>query len=252
MKIPMPLRNSWPVLTGLLMCLTVPMLQARELVDGPEDQEGSIGADVTFSLDPKFSGVTCQWFREWPDRYEQLSGETNQTFTIKGAQLADVGFYLCQVTRGNRTEYTDPAALILSTSGSSTSATKISSASSSGFQTLDAGGGTITLFGPPISSGGSSGSCPGAYAGYVSYKKTIAQGWGYAPSSGTTVHTAADVTRSDTKVEYLGKFGDSGCALTNVTVPHPTGSPKYRFAIYFPNNVPATNAYPIQLTGFDP
>jgi hypothetical protein len=98
--------------------------------------------------------------------------------------------------------------------------------------------------------GGSQGSCPGAYAGYVNYTKTVSQGWGWAPDSGT-VHTARDNTRSNTKVTYYGRNGDKGCNQTAVTVPNPPPSTKYRFAIYFPNNVP-TGAYPITLTGFNP
>jgi len=110
----------------------------------------------------------------------------------------------------------------------------------------------ITVFGAPVASGGTQGTCPGAYAGYVIYTKTIAQGWGWAPSTNTTTFTAADGGgRTNTKVVYNGKNFDSGCALTNVTIPNPPPSPKYRFAIYFPNNVPTTN-YPIILTGFDP
>jgi len=255
MKTSIPLRSRVPALTGILVCLIgCPVIGARELVDGPEDQEGSIGTDVTFSVDPRFNNMTFQWFRQWPDRYELLSGQTNKTFTINAAQLADVGFYLCQATRGNKTEYSDPASLTLSTAAAGSTSTALFNTLSSGFQTMDAGGGggTITLYAPPLSSSGSSGSCPGAYAGYVTYKKTLLQGWGYVPTSGAPDHTATDVTRTDTKLEYLGKNGDSGCGPTTEDVPNPTGSSKYRFAIYFPNNVPATNAYPIQLTGFDP
>ena len=255
MKTSIPLRSRVPALTGILVCLIgCPVIGARELVDGPEDQEGLIGTDVTFSVEPRFNNMTFQWFRQWPDRYELLSGQTNKTFTINAAQLADVGFYLCQATRGNKTEYSDPASLTLSTAAAGSTSTELFNTLSSGFQTMDAGGGgIITLYAPPLSSSGSSGSgCPGAYAGYVTFKKSISQGWGYAPTSGASVHTAADVTRTDTKIEYFGKFGDSGCAQTSDNVPDPTGSPKYRFTIYFPNNVPTTNAYPIQLTGFDP
>jgi len=89
------------------------------------------------------------------------------------------------------------------------------------------------------------------YAGYVNYIKTISQGWGWAPTTNTTLHTATDANRLDTKVQYVGKFGDAGCSQTIVTVPHPTYTPKYRFTIYFPNNVP-TNSYAITLVGFDP
>jgi|SRR5882724_1629654 len=113
-------------------------------------------------------------------------------------------------------------------------------------------GAPITVFGLPVTGGGTQGTCPGTYAGYVIYKKTIAQGWGWAPSSGTNVFTASDGGgRTDTKVVYNGKSLDSGCAQTTVSIPNPPFSAKYRFAIYFPNNVPTTN-YPIILNGFNP
>jgi hypothetical protein len=107
----------------------------------------------------------------------------------------------------------------------------------------------ITVYATPVVSNGSNGMCPGAYVGCVSYIKTAGQGWGWAPTN--TVHTATDTNRSDTKIAFIGMLNDSGCNQTTVTVPNPTVSPKYRFTIYFPNNVP-TNAYPILLSGFAP
>lgn len=109
-----------------------------------------------------------------------------------------------------------------------------------------------TVYANPVASPGSSGSCPGSYAGYVVYMKTLSQGWGWKPATNTTFHSACDGSgRMDTKVTYNGKGGDSGCAQTDVTVPNPPASKVYRFTIYFPNNVPTTN-YPIILNGFDP
>jgi hypothetical protein len=99
---------------------------------------------------------------------------------------------------------------------------------------------------------GGSGTCPGKYAGYVIFTKTPAQGWGWSPSTNTTVYTATDTNQPNTKVQFVGDYGDSGCAQTTVTVPYPM-SPVYRFGIYFPqgSQVP-TNAYPITLSGFNP
>jgi hypothetical protein len=109
----------------------------------------------------------------------------------------------------------------------------------------------ITVFGLPVPSSGKQGTCPGKYAGYVIYTQP-GTNWGWAPSTNTIVFTAADGGgRTDTKIVFNGEYGDSGCAPTNVTIPYPPMSPLYRFAIYFPNNVPITN-YPIVLTGFDP
>ena len=107
----------------------------------------------------------------------------------------------------------------------------------------------ITISAVPVSSSGSNGVCPGGYIGYASYSKTVAQGWGWAPTN--TVHTATDTNRTDTKVEFTGKLLDSGCNQTTVTIPDPTVSTKYRFKVYFTNNVP-TNTYPLVLEGFAP
>ena len=107
----------------------------------------------------------------------------------------------------------------------------------------------FTIAVTPVVSSGSNGVCPSAYAGYASYTKTVAQGWGWAPTN--TVHMATDTNRSDTKVEFIGKLGDTGCNQTAVTVPHPTTSTKYQFKVYFPNNVP-TNSYKLTLSGFNP
>ena len=110
----------------------------------------------------------------------------------------------------------------------------------------------VTVFAAPVTSSGSNGFCPGSYTGYVFYSKTVGNGWGWAPSTNTTLFTAADGGgRTDTKVYFLGKLNDTGCNQTSVTIPNPPTSLKYRFYIYFTNNVPTTN-YPIVLTGFDP
>ena len=113
-------------------------------------------------------------------------------------------------------------------------------------------GTTQTIFAAPANVGGTIAGCPGTYAGSVSYTKAN-PAWGWAPdTANTTVFTAADGGgRTDTKIYFQGKLGDNGCNLSTVTVPNPPTSTKYRFTIYFPNNVPTTN-YPIILTGFLP
>jgi hypothetical protein len=114
------------------------------------------------------------------------------------------------------------------------------------------GGGTITVYGAPVASGGGSGNCPGRYAGYVNFTKTVSQGWGWAPSTNTTIHIATDNNQSNTKVQYVGQYGDTGCCTNSVTLGYQM-SPVYRFAIYFPTNtVVPTNTYSITLDGFDP
>jgi hypothetical protein len=111
----------------------------------------------------------------------------------------------------------------------------------------------VVVFGLPLLSGGGTGTCPGKYAGYINYTKTIANGWGWAPdtSNGNTTFIASDTNRPNTKIQYGGMYGDNGCGQTGIAVPSPAISPVYRFTIYFTNNVP-TNAYPITLDGFKP
>jgi hypothetical protein len=121
------------------------------------------------------------------------------------------------------------------------------------FSSFDLGsGGEITVFGAPVVSSGGAGGCPGPYSGYVNYIKPMSQGWGFVPSTNTTIHVCTDNNRSDTKIQYNGYFGDGNCGQTTLTVPDPAPSPKYRFTIFFPrgSQVP-TNAYPIALDGFD-
>lgn len=221
-------------------------------MDAPEDQAVFIGEHATFEVEPRVGDLKFQWVRQWHDHDEILAGQTASSLTISNAQISDVGRYLCAVSQGEQIQLTRSASLnvwvysSLSTSGKSDTRTQTQS-----LTTLSASSGTVRVFAAPVLAGGNSGSCPGAYAGYVSYTKTVSQGWGWAPTAGTALHTATDDNRTDTKVQYLGKSGDLGCNQTSVPVPHPTASLKYRFTIYFPNNVP-TNAYAITLSGFDP
>ena len=108
----------------------------------------------------------------------------------------------------------------------------------------------VTVFGLPVASNGKQGTCPGKYAGYVIYTNSTAWGWTPDTASNTVFAAADGGGRADTKVVYNGQYGDAGCATAGITIPNPPMSPQYRFAIYFPNNVPTTN-YPINLTGFN-
>ncbi len=199
--------------------------QFAQITVQPTDQALPVGGGTVLSvLAGNADGF--QWFRNGV----AIAGQTNNTLVLQNVSTNDVGFYACGVLNGSQIVPTRAANVTVYTSSP---------------------GEPITLFGSPVASGGSSGSCPGSYAGYVSYTKTVSQGWGWAPTAGTS-HIAADgTTRTDTKVYYMGKYGDSGCSQISVAVPDPTPSPKYRFAIYFPSDVP-TNSYPIVLTGFDP
>jgi len=194
----------------------------------PIDQAIRVGSNAVFSAQATNGNLTFQWFRNGV----AMDGQTNSDLVLESVGIDDVGYFTCNISKdGGESVPTRTASLNVFTATA---------------------GGPITVYGFPVFSSGSQGGCPGAYAGYVNYIKTVSQGWGWAPTSGITLHTAADGTlRTDTKIEYVGKNGDRGCNQTLVTVPDPTLSSKYRFTIYFPNNIP-TNSYPITLVGFDP
>jgi hypothetical protein len=203
--------------------LTFPQLTRQ-----PIDQAIRVGSNAVFSAQATNGNLTFQWFRNGL----AMDGQTNSDLVLESVGIGDVGFYTCNISKdGGESVPTRTASLNVFTATA---------------------GGPITVFGAPVFSSGSQGGCPGPYAGYVNYIKPVSQGWGWAPTSGVTLHTAADGTqRTDTKIEYVGKNGDRGCNQTIVTVPDPSYSPKYRFTIYFSSNVP-TNSYPMTLVGFDP
>ena len=194
--------------------------------DGSFDQLVQVGDTAAFSVNAVNSG-SYQWLRNGVP----INGQTNSTLIFENTQISDAGYYSCNIANGAAIAPTISASLEVYTI------------------TPDFLG--LVVYGQPIVSGGSQGTCPAAYTGYVNYTKTVAQGWGWKPDTNTTIHTASDTTRTDTKVEYVGKKGDEGCNQTTVTVPDPTFSTAYRFTIFFTNNVPTTN-YPITLIGFNP
>lgn len=236
------------VLTFLTGCCALHKKHCHQviIIVQPEDQDVPLGSNATFSVlaahGPPYTtnGLSYQWQENhtpfiapnstnWTD----ISCATNASYTLMDVQLPNVGHYRVKVS-GSPTETSRAAALTASTGGGG-------------------GGAPITVYGPPAATTGNSNppyDCPGGYAGSVSYKKTVARGWGWTKA--TSPHSAADGTsRTNTKVEMSGLNGNRQCDLTPVsrsTLP----DPKYRFAIYFPSNVPSTNAYPIVLGGFNP
>jgi hypothetical protein len=185
-----------------------------------------MGSNITFTV----KATNADSF-QWLLNGVAIDGQTNSSLTLANVGTNDVGLYSCQVSKGTEAVPTRAAALNVVTAVTPNN--------------------VITVFGTPILSGGGQGSCPGPYAGYVNYTKTVAQGWGWSPTS-SPPHSAADGTsRKDTKVQYAGAYGDIGCNQTTVTLPNSPPSPLYRFTIFFTSNVP-TGPYPITLTGFNP
>jgi hypothetical protein len=249
--------------TDSLLTDSVDQSAFPQITAQPVDQTVPIGSSVTLSVQAN-NADGYQWLRnEVP-----LDGQTNNTLVIQNVGIDDVGLYSCEVFNGGEmvptraasveVETTAGAAVASTTTGSTlTAKTTTASALTASATTSGAiaaslpGGGPITVYGTPLLGNGSSGGCPGHYTGYVIYSKPYSQGWGWTPTG--TVHTVTDGSgRTDTKVQYFGAYGDYGCAQTTVSIPNPTFSPVYEFAIYFTNNVP-TNAYPmVLLTGFNP
>ena len=197
----------------------------------PINQVVHVHEEASFSVYATNGPLTYQWLKN----NVALLGETNSILTIAGAKKSDVGLYSCNVSKGLEIVPTRSASLMVFVNSTDP----------------DTGIDPVTLWATPVPSSGSSGSCPGPYKGYINYTRTVAQGWGWAPSTNTTVHTAEDTNSVNTKVQFVGRSGDSGCNQTIATVPDPSISTKYRFTIYFTNSVP-TNSYSITLDGFDP
>jgi hypothetical protein len=239
--------TAYPQTTDPLLADSIDQSGFPQITAQPVDQTVPIGANISLSVQAN-NADGYQWLRNGVS----LVGQTNNILTIQNAGIDDVGFYSCNVFNGTEFVPTRAANVCVYMTGSSVVTTKSSlvAASSKVMQASMPGGGPITVYGTPLASNGSSGGCPGKYAGYVIYSKPPSQGWGWAPISGMA-HTVTDTNRTDTKVQYCGAYGDVGCNQTTVSV-NPTYSPVYQFAIYFTNNVP-TNAYPmVLLTGFNP
>ncbi|HWD94393.1 MAG TPA: immunoglobulin domain-containing protein [Verrucomicrobiae bacterium] len=246
------------IFAGLVLTVhaqdSIDQSQFPTILQQPVDQCVLSGTAVTFSV--VASNVDSY---QWYENNTALDGQTNNSLTIPNVGIGDVGYYFASVTKGSEAVPTRSANLNVyvvsgSTSQQASSGPKTKSMSMNMTMNTDlSGGGMITVFGAPVVSGGGSGTCPGKYSGYVNFTKTMSQGWGWTPTTTTTTHTAADGNRSDTKVQYVGSYGDAGCAQGIVTAPSTPPSPVYRFTIYFPQGTQVpTNAYSITLTGFDP
>jgi hypothetical protein len=225
--------------------LTDPVDQEEfpQVIAQPTDQVVLAGSNIVLSVQAA-DADGYQWRRNGA----AMEGQTNNSLVIEQVGIEDAGSYSCHISKdGGEAVPTRSASVSVETIANATTA------SVSVMAANVAGGGPITVYGAPKAGRGTQGDCPGNYAGSITYSKTISQGWGWAPATNsTTIFTAADGGgRTDTKIVYGGKYGDSGCDESTVTIPNPPFSPKYRFVIYFPNNVPTTN-YPIILTGFDP
>jgi hypothetical protein len=203
-----------------------------QIVLQPEDQMIGFGSNATFTV----TALNTDGY-QWLFNGNSLDGQTNNSLIITNCGLANVGYYSCNLFKVIQVVPTRSASLMVYTNSINP----------------QSGVDPVVVFGFPVSGKGTQGSCPGKYAGYINYTKSATNGWGWAPdtSNGNTVFTASDTNRVNTKIEYVGEYGDNACNQTTVTVPNPPISPVYEFTIFFTNNVP-TNAYAITLDGFLP
>lgn len=97
----------------------------------------------------------------------------------------------------------------------------------------------------------SSGTCAGgSYIGRVAYYRDYY--WGYPVDTNTAVHIFGDYTRTNTRIEYIGRYGDTGCGTGFVSITNPP-SPEYRFEFFFTSDMPDTNVdYVAIMRGFVP
>lgn len=162
------------------------------------------------------------------DKYwKNMPGETNRVLTISAATTSHVGLYRVIVDHLK----SEPA--FLSVYAQSLLSTTM-----------------ITVYGAPIASGSSPSGCPGPYAGYVPFAKSVSNGWGWYFNT-ITPHSVSAST-SGVKVEYVSAYGEKDCGTDRVIVSHTRTGP-YRFCVYFPNasQLP-TGPYAITLENFKP
>jgi len=190
----------------------------------PQSQTVAAGSDVAYlAVGEDLSSY------QWLCNETPMPDETNALLFLQNVQTNDAGYFSCEAVDEGGNVITSSAASLLV------------------YVVLDPDP-IVVVYALPITSSGGSGSCPGPYKGYVTY---TTNSFGWSPSTNTTIYTATDTNRSNTKVEYVGDYGDSGCAKTSVTIPYPPASTSYIFSICFTNNVP-TNSYAITLSGFNP
>ena len=216
----------------IALSIPVPQPQYPFIIYQPDDQFVPFGSNATFSV----TALNANGY-QWLCNGNVLPNGTNNTLVIQNAGIQNVGYYSCDVIKGMESIPTRSASLQVYTN----------------WIDPQTGVDPMVVYSFPYPGGGSGGSCPGAYVGYVNYTKPYTNGWGWSPdtTNGNTVFTATDTNSTSTKVQYVGEYGDIGCNQTTVTIPNPPFSPAYRFTIYFTNAAP-TNPYPITLSGFNP
>ncbi|MGH8024132.1 MAG: hypothetical protein ACRED1_11150 [Limisphaerales bacterium] len=225
-------QNASPATTFGGPTIPIPQWQYPLILLQPDDQCVPVSSNATFTV-TALNADGYQWFFNG----NALTNGTNSSFVVQNAGIKNVGLYSCDVFKGQESVPTRSAMLQVYTN----------------WTDPQTGVDPVVVYSFPYPGSGGYGTCPGRYVGYVNFTKPYTNGWGWAPdtNNGNTVFTVSDGNQTNTKVEYVGAYGDEGCNQTTVTVPYPARSPLYRFTIYFTNSAP-TNPYPITLSGFNP
>jgi len=220
--------------------LTDPVDQSEfpQITAQPVDQVVPIGGNVVLSVQANNADGY-----QWLCNGVLLDGQTTTRSLFKAPESAMWDYTHAKFSNGGEMVPTRTASVEVETTAGATVASTITArtltakatsasamtASALTANTISGGmmaagmpaGGPIVVFGTPLLGGGSQGSCPGHYAGYVYYSKPISQGGGWTPIAGNTVLTATDTNRTNTKIQYCGAYGDVGCAKTTVSIPYP-------------------------------
>jgi len=130
----------------------------------------------------------------------RMGGQTNSVLTITNVQIADAGYISCLVATPRQIEETSSASLEVFTAAPTARCARSRWLS----QHCCLRRADRQHWKPR--------HMPGEIQRLCQLYLFPTNFWGWTPSTNTTVYTATDTSRTNTKVEYVGGYGDSGCA----------------------------------------
>lgn len=201
----------------------------------PETTVVEAGETATFHFDEDpvtGENKSFRWYfngSPMSDLEGKVYGSHSQTLNVLNAVPGDAGLYACLLSRYRPNQESEPKFRF-----------------SRSVELLVVTNGSVVVYGTPLAGSGTGTGCPGAYQGYVNYRKTSPPyGWRLADVEGGSARDGTG--RTDVWIKWFDGV-KNGCGLGSVPVPYASGR-VCRFTIYFPNGVPATG-HPIQLEGF--
>ena len=118
----------------------------------PQDQMVPFGSNATFTV----TAVNADSY-QWLLNGNQLASQTSNSLTITNCGISNVGYYSCYAYKNGEGVPTRAASLMVYTNSTDP----------------QTGVDPVVVFGLPLLGGGSQGTCPGHYTGYINYTKTI-------------------------------------------------------------------------------